>query len=121
MSSVVQLFTKRGTSGRGTPTVTAQIDGGSYDTLHATAGASGAAGRFDYSVAAARFSSDNRVPNSAFDNNTVSANVGTSLGTNTTLRGVVRAEPGTAGTPARPHTDGPISMRSTSITTLWAA
>lgn len=102
MSSVVQLFTRRGT-GRATaaPSVTAQLDGGSYGTTHASVSAAGAAGRLDYSVGAARFSTDNRVPNSGFDNTTASANVGTALGSRATLRGVFRAELGKSGTPGQ--------------------
>ncbi len=102
MSSVVQLFTARG-AGRATaaPSVTAQIDGGSYGTMHASASAAGAAGRLDYSLGAARFSTDNRVPNGGFDNTTASANIGTTIGANATLRGVVRAELGTTGTPGQ--------------------
>lgn len=99
MSSVVQLFTKRGTArSAAAPTLVAQIDGGSYGTMHASASASGVARQFDYGVTAARFSTDNRVPNSGFDNTTVSANLGAALGANTTLRGVVRGELGTTGT-----------------------
>ncbi len=102
MSSVVQLFTVRG-AGRATtaPSVTAQLDGGSYGTTHASVSAAGAAGRLDYSVGAARFSTDNRVQNSGFDNTTASANVGTTLGARATLRGVMRAELGTSGTPGQ--------------------
>lgn len=96
MSSVVQVFTKRGMAGR--PSVTAQVDGGSYGTAHASAAVSGGAGRLDYSLGAARLSTDNRAPNSGFDNTTISANVGTSLGSNATLRGIVRGELGRSGT-----------------------
>lgn len=102
MSSVVQLFTKRGAARSSTaPTVSAQIDGGSYGTVHASASASGVAGAFDYGVGAARFSTDNRVPNSAFDNTTVSANIGKALGDHASLRGIVRGELGTTGTPGQ--------------------
>ena len=102
MSSVVQLFTVRG-AGRTTaaPSVTAQLDGGSYGTTHASASVSGATGRLDYSFGAARFSTDNRVPNGGFDNTTASANVGTSLGSRATLRAVLRAQLGTSGTPGQ--------------------
>ena len=47
-----------------------QLDGGSYGTAHASASAAGTAGRLDYSIGAARFSTDNRVPNSGFDSTT---------------------------------------------------
>lgn len=99
MSSVVQVFTKRGVAGSTTrPSVTAQVDGGSYGTAHASGAVSGGAGRVDYAFGAARLSTDNRVPNSGFDNTTISANVGTSLGSTATLRGIVRGELGRNGT-----------------------
>jgi outer membrane cobalamin receptor len=99
MSSVVQLFTRRARSS--SPSGTAQIDGGSYGTLHASASASGAAGKLDYSAGAARFSSDNREPNSAFDSANLSANLGIQLNDRTTLRGVVRGEISEVGTPGQ--------------------
>jgi outer membrane cobalamin receptor len=102
MSSVVQIFTRRGIRGSSSkPALTAQIDGGSYGTLHASAAASGVVNGVDYSFAAARLSTDNRVPNSALDDTTLSANVGTMLGTHASLRGVFRADMGTAGTPGQ--------------------
>ena len=102
MSSVVQIFTRRGAaSGARRPSVTAQIDGGSYGTVHASAAASGVANGIDYAVGAARLSSDNRVPNSAFDNTTLSGNVGTTVGADASLRAVFRAELGRTGTPGQ--------------------
>ncbi|MFN7915736.1 MAG: TonB-dependent receptor [Vicinamibacterales bacterium] len=102
MSSVVQIFTKRGVAGTaGRPQVAAQVDGGSYGTMHANASVSGATARVDYALGAARFSTDNRVPNSGFENTSVSANVGTSLGSASTLRAIVRAELGRTGTPGQ--------------------
>ena len=99
MSSVVQLFTRRGVTGASTrPSFSAQFDGGSYGTVRGDVSASGTRGRLDYSVGAARFSTDNRVPNSGFENTSLSANVGTSLGANTTVRGLMRAELGRTGT-----------------------
>jgi vitamin B12 transporter len=101
MSSVVQLFTKRAAAGAtSTPSVSAQIDGGSYGTLHAAASASGATPVFDYSVSASRYSTDKRVPNSSFDNTTLSGSVGAARG-NARIRGVVRGEIGKTGTPGQ--------------------
>lgn len=99
MSSVVQLFTRRGRQGsqagaRGT----VQLDGGSYGTVHASAATSGATGRFDYALSASRYSTDNRVPNSGFDNTGLSANVGSELGEHASLRAVFRADLGKTGT-----------------------
>jgi outer membrane cobalamin receptor len=99
MSSVIQLFTKRGVSRQ--PAVTAQIDGGTYDTRHASGGVSGATRRLDYSVGFARFTSDNRVPNSRLENTTFNVNVGIALGASTTVRFIGRGELGHVGTPGQ--------------------
>lgn len=102
MSSVVQLFTRRGTGGTSTrPSLDAQFDAGSYGTVRGEVATSGARGRLDYSLGAARLSTDNRVPNGGFDNTSLSANIGTSLGANATLRGLMRAELGRTGTPGQ--------------------
>jgi vitamin B12 transporter len=99
MGSVIQLFTRRGDRTAKRPAVSAQIDGGTYDTLHVSAAVAGANGPLDYSVSAARFASDNRVPNSRFENTTLSANIGVAVGTSATLRVIARGERGHAGTP----------------------
>jgi len=98
MSSVVQLFTRRGES-TGRPHLQAQVDGGTYDTLHASASVSGAADRVDYSFGAAQFNSDNRVPNSRLENTTLSGNGGIALTGDATLRFIGRAELEHTGTP----------------------
>jgi outer membrane cobalamin receptor len=92
MSSVVQLFTRRGDATAGRPRLQAQIDGGSYDTLHASASVAGAADRVDYSFGAAQFSTDNRVPNSRLENTTLSGHAGIALPGDATLRFIGRAE-----------------------------
>jgi vitamin B12 transporter len=99
MASVIQLFTRRadGTSRR--PQGSVQIDGGTYQTVHANAAVSGTTGRADYAFGIAHFNSDNRVPNSALENSTLSANVGISLGARTMLRFIGRAELEHVGTP----------------------
>ena len=99
MSSVVQLFTKRAATG--SPRFAAQVDGGSYGTVHASASAAGATGRWDYSAAVAQLSTDNRVPNNAFDNTTVSATLGASVNERTTIRAIVRGEIGETGSPGQ--------------------
>jgi outer membrane cobalamin receptor len=98
MASVIQLFTRRADRTSGRPQGSVQIDGGTYQTLHANAAVSGAAGRADYSFGVARFDSDNRVPNSRLENSTISGNVGISIG-RTMLRFIGRAELGNVGTP----------------------
>jgi vitamin B12 transporter len=99
MSSVVQLFTRRADRTAGRPRVQAQVDGGTYDTLHASASVAGGADRVDYSIGAAQFSSDNRVPNSRLENTTLSANTGVALPGEATLRFIGRAELAHNGTP----------------------
>jgi outer membrane cobalamin receptor len=101
MASVIQLVTKRPDRSSSQPHVSAQIDGGTYGTLHTTAGVSGATSRLDYSLGAARFDSDNRVPNSALTNNTLSANVGAALSDTASLRFIGRAEREHVGTPGQ--------------------
>ncbi|MGE3958206.1 MAG: TonB-dependent receptor [Vicinamibacterales bacterium] len=102
MSSVVQVFTRRAAPGTATrPSGSAQVDGGGYGTLHASASVAGASSRADYALGVARFSTDNRVQNGGFDNTTVTANAGTTIGTNATLRGVLRGELGRTGTPGQ--------------------
>jgi vitamin B12 transporter len=99
MASVIQLFTKRPQGGSTRPQASAQIDGGTYGTLHATAAVSGTRQRLDYSVGAARLDSDNRVPNSGLENTTLSANVGVALAPETSLRFIARGEREHVGTP----------------------
>jgi vitamin B12 transporter len=99
MASVIQLFTKRPQGGSTRPQVSAQVDGGTYGTLHATAAVSGARQRIDYSLGAARLDSDNRVPNSALENTTLNANIGVALAPDTSLRFIARAEREHVGTP----------------------
>jgi outer membrane cobalamin receptor len=99
MASVIQLFTRRAERTSGRPQGSVQIDGGTYQTLHATAAVSGATGRADYSFGVARFDSDNRVPNSRLENSTISGNVAISLGRRTMVRFIGRAELETVGTP----------------------
>jgi vitamin B12 transporter len=101
MASVIQLFTKRPDLSSRRPRVSGQLDGGTYSTAHMNSAVSGASGRFDYSVGAARFSSDNRVPNSRLENTTLSTNLGVALGETATLRFVGRGELEHVGTPGQ--------------------
>lgn len=97
MTGVVQLFTHRGTTPR--PEVRLTLEGGTFSTARAAAAVSGRAGRSDYSADVTGLTTANEVPNSAFDNLTISGSGGTAVGRGATLRGVVRLERGTTGTP----------------------
>jgi vitamin B12 transporter len=99
MASVVQLFTKRGTTGK--PSGSATLEGGSYDTYRAGASVSGRSGRVDYAFGGARYRTNNRVPNSDFDNNGFSANIGASLSETAVVRIIGRGEFGRNGAPGQ--------------------
>jgi vitamin B12 transporter len=98
MASVIQLVTRRGRAGS-PPRVDAALEGGTYGMGRARAGVAGGSGRADYSAAAAWFTTDNRAANNQFENTTLSATVGVQLGAGASIRGVGRAELGTAGAP----------------------
>jgi len=97
MTGVVQMFTRRGTSAR--PEARFAIEGGSFSTVRTSGGVSGKRGGMDYAAEVAGFTTDNDLPNNAFDNVTVSGSGGGSLGHGATLRTIARFEGGTAGTP----------------------
>jgi vitamin B12 transporter len=99
MASVIQLFTRRADGVARRPRGSVQIDGGTYGTFHGSAGVAGATTRWDYSAGAARFSSDNRVPNSRLESTTLSGNLGFRLNETAVLRLVGRGELEHVGTP----------------------
>jgi len=101
MASVVQLVTKRADRRDGQARVSGVFDGGSFGTAHASGTVSGATGRADYVAGAAGSTTDNQVPNNAYDNTTLFANVGVALGARATLRVVGRGELERTGTPGQ--------------------
>jgi outer membrane cobalamin receptor len=101
MASVVQLFTKRPDRSKPRPQAMASIEGGSYNTIRGGAAVSGAAGGFDYALGAQGYSTDNRVPNSNFENTTLSANIGVALPHDASLRFIGRGELEHVGTPGQ--------------------
>jgi len=100
MSSVVQLFTKRAVPGAPT-TASVGFEGGNYGTTHVDASAAGRTGVFDYSVGAAHINTDNNVPNSHFDNTTLSGTLGVAFNQTSALRVVARGELGKNGAPGQ--------------------
>ncbi len=96
MSSVIQLFTRRGQPGR--PRFSGSVETGSYRTRTATGAVSGGAGRTDYTFAVSRAQSDNRGPNAAFGDTTLSWNAGHAFG-RTAVRLVGRADLERNGSP----------------------
>src|SRR3989338_991725 len=78
VASVVQLFTRRGQAETTRPHFSFSLEGGNHATGLGRAGMSGEAGRFDYSLAAARLSTENQAPNNGFRKTTLLANSGLS-------------------------------------------
>lgn len=97
MSSVVQLFTRRFVDDPSQSRTSVQLDGGSYGTGHFSATTTGMVKGTDFSLGAARFTTDNRVANSGFDSTTLSATAGRGWSA-ASVRGVFRAELGRTGT-----------------------
>ena len=116
MSSVIQLFSRRGQPGTGRPQVGFSWEGGSYETTRAAADLSGASGRIDYRVGISRYSTVNNAPNSDFGNTTFSWNAGAVLAAGWSLRAVGRVEDQLAGVPGatafgRPDLDAAFDRR----------
>jgi len=116
MSSVLQLFTKRGRSDSSRPTVGFSWEGGSYDTTRAAANLSGAAGRVDYRVDVAQLATSNNVPNNDFHNTTLTWTVGATAAGGWTVRGIGRIADERSGTPGatafgRPDLDASFDRR----------
>jgi outer membrane cobalamin receptor len=99
MTGVLQLFTRRGTSPR--PAGRIAFEGGTFSTARTSAGISGRHGGADFSADVSGLTTANEVPNNAFDNLTVSGSGGVALARGATLRGVLRLERGTSGTPGQ--------------------
>ncbi|MFQ5927646.1 MAG: TonB-dependent receptor domain-containing protein, partial [Terriglobia bacterium] len=115
LGSTIQLFTQRGVSETLRPRMSFSLEGGKHDTFRGTTRVAGEVGWFDYSLAAARFLTDNAAANSAFRNTTLSGNLGAGLGERTSLRVILRGDFGTAGTPGplafQPPDDGEFFRR----------
>ena len=101
MSSVVQLVSKRADQRDGQVHVNGLFEGGSFGTTHENASVSGGSGNADYMFGAAGTNTDNQVPNNAYTNTTLFANVGVSLSDNATLRFIGRGELERTGTPGQ--------------------
>lgn len=101
VTSVVQLFTRRGEAETTRPRFSFSFEGGNHSTWRGRAGLSGQTGPFDYSLQTARLSTDNQEPNNSFRNTTLSSNLGLGLGEATSLRLILRGELGQVGTPGQ--------------------
>ena len=99
MTGVIELLTHRGSTR--TPLLTIESSGGSFSTGRGMGQLSGMVGRFDYSAAAAYFSTAGQGVNDRFLNRTLSGNLGWRLAENDTLRITVRNNTSDAGAPGQ--------------------
>ena len=97
MSSVVQLFTRRGAASGLRTTVGAEI--GSHATRRGSVEVAGRLSAWDVAAGATRLQTDNHVPNHAFRNTTASWTAGGALAAGVALRSVGRLEAQRSGTP----------------------
>jgi outer membrane receptor protein involved in Fe transport len=77
MTSVVQVFTRNGTTE--TPELRFGADGGTFGTAHGFASLAGARSRFDYNAFADQFQSNGQGPNANYTNALQGGNVGVQL------------------------------------------
>ncbi|HLA78729.1 MAG TPA: TonB-dependent receptor [Vicinamibacteria bacterium] len=98
LAGVIQLMTRRGDSAE-TPSLHAELAGGSFAQRRFQLGTAGRSGRLDWNLGLLRFDTDNQEPNSAFRENAGAASLGARLDERTSLRMLLRAEDSEAGTP----------------------
>ncbi len=108
MTSVVQLFTRRGSTETKRPHFSFIGEGGKNSTWNGRGSVTGGYGPLDYSLEGGRFSTDNQIPNDFFHVTTLSANLGLKLGKATTLRAIMMGNFGLAGTPGQTAFGPPI-------------
>src|SRR6202140_3708905 len=77
MTSVVQIFTRNGTTE--TPELRFGADGGTFGTAHGFASLAGAQSRFDYDLFADQFNTNGQGPNADYTNALQGGNVGVQL------------------------------------------
>ncbi|HEX7424484.1 MAG TPA: TonB-dependent receptor [Terriglobales bacterium] len=77
MTSVVQIFTRNGTTE--TPELRFGADGGTFGTAHGFASLAGARSRFDYNAFADQFNTNGQGPNADYTNALQGGNVGVQL------------------------------------------
>jgi len=77
MTSVVQFFTRNGTTR--TPELRFGADGGNFDTAHGYASVAGARGRFDYNLFGDQFNTSGQGVNDDYSNSSQGVNLGVQL------------------------------------------
>jgi vitamin B12 transporter len=88
LTGVISLTTRRGSTR--TPEVSLAFDGGTFDTVRQDGSLGGMVDRFDYFAEFSHFSTNNDLPNNAYQNNTFASRLGWALGSGTDLSATVR-------------------------------
>jgi len=112
MTSVIQLFTRRGNPESKRPHFSFSGEGGKNSTWDGRGSVTGGYGPFDYSLGGGKFSTANQIPNDFFHVTTLSANLGMKVGKATTLRAIMMGNFGLAGTPGQTAFGPPITDAS---------
>ena len=112
MTSVIQLFTRRGSTETKRPHFSFSGEGGKNSTWQGRSSVTGGYGPFDYSLEGGKFSTANQVPNDFFHVTTLSANLGLKVGKGTTVRAILMGNFGLAGTPGQTAFGPPITDAS---------
>jgi len=119
MTGVVQIFTHRGTTRR--PQIILEGDGGTFGTGRGGAQLSGVLAAFDYSAAAAYFSTNGQGENDAFRDTTLSGNFGWRFSNTNTLRATVRSDASIAELPGQTLLGAPTPGASNDLNNLSAS
>jgi outer membrane cobalamin receptor len=104
MTSVVQVFTRTGTTE--TPELRFGADGGNFDTAHGFASLSGAPGIWDYNLFADQFNSTGLGINNDYSNSLQGGNVGARLSDTAQLRVRLRHSNNRSGVPGEWNFNG---------------
>jgi outer membrane cobalamin receptor len=98
LAGVVQFVTRRG---QGDPGFALEGEGGDNDWWRGQGSAYGRTGAFDWNVGLQHLTTDNEVPNNAFEQTAGALSAGARVGESGTLRLVVRAGSSETGTPGQ--------------------
>ena len=109
ITSVVQVFTKKGDPEKRRPEIGLGFEGGSYSTLQGGANLSGGVGPLSYSAEFQHFETENRVPNDYFHNDSFGSRVDFDPSADSSFSVLTRVERGRVGVPG-PTAFGPADL-----------
>jgi vitamin B12 transporter len=109
ITSVVQVFTRKGNPEKRRPEIGVNFEGGSYGSLRGGADLSGGVGPLSYSAEFQHFETENRVPNNFFSNDSFDSRLDFDPSANSSLSVLTRVERGRSGVPG-PTAFGPADL-----------